>query len=133
MYSMNSHRSLEDSIHRLLKENRCPLRVYKDIWLYIPHTKMHIMDDIHKEMKTKVLEYDQQKSTIAKAINQCTMTPEKIQSILDFAGGYTGILKMVSRMTRDRYYYRTVRKYNHFPIGRFVKIREMLKQEKLII
>lgn len=133
MYSVNSHRSLEDSIHRLLKENKCPLRVYKDIWLYIPHTKMQIIDALHTEMKTKVLEYNQQKSIIRTVINKCTISPEKIQSILDFAGGYKGVVKMVSRMTTDHNYYRTVRKYNHFPIGRFVKIREMLKQEKLII
>ena len=53
---MNSHRSLEDSIYRVLKQNKCPLRVYKDIWLYIPHTKNPAINDFHKEIHTKQYE-----------------------------------------------------------------------------
>ncbi len=133
MYSMNSHRSLEDSIYRVLKQNKCPLRVYKDIWLYIPHTKNPAINDFHKEIQTKVLEYNEQKLILSNAINRCNISSEKIQSILDFAGGYKGIVKIVSRMNRDREYHRKVRKYNHFPIGHYVKIREILRRENLLI
>ena len=103
------------------------------VWLYIPHNKTPKVSNINTEIYNRVLEINQETIKIEKIIEQTTLSKDKIQAVLDLSGGYRNIRKIVSKMVKDKEYRKNIRKQFHFPIGRYVIIREAFRQNNLLI
>lgn len=133
MYCNKTSRSLESSIEQLFIRQKCPISVFMKVWLYIPHNKTPQISNINTEIYNRVLEINQETTKIEQIIKQTTLSKDKIQGVLDLSGGYRNIRQIVSRMTKDKEYRQNIRKQYHFPIGRYVIIREALKKHNLLI
>tara|TARA_Y100000994_G_scaffold9207_1_gene7600 strand:+ start:13712 stop:14134 length:423 start_codon:yes stop_codon:yes gene_type:complete len=133
MYCNNTSRSLESYIEAFFIRQKCPISVFMKVWLYIPHNKTPKVSNINTEIYNRVLEINQETTKIEQIIQQTTLSKDKIQGVLDLSGGYRNIRQMVSRMTKDKEYRQNIRKQYHFPIGRYVIIREALKKHNLLI
>lgn len=133
MYSNNTSRSLESYIEAFFIRQKCPISVFMKVWLYIPHNKTPKVSNINTEIYNRVLEINQETTKIEQIIQQTTLSKDKIQGVLDLSGGYRNIRQIVSRMTKDKEYRQNIRKQYHFPIGRYVIIREALKKHNLLI
>jgi hypothetical protein len=133
MYSNNTCRSLESYIEAFFIRQKCPISVFMKVWLYIPHNKTPKVSNINTEIYNRVLEINQETIKIEKIIKQTTLSKDKIQAVLDLSGGYRNIRKIVSKMAKDNEYRQNIRKQFHFPIGRYVIIREAFRQNNLLI
>tara|TARA_X000000368_G_scaffold91188_1_gene69638 strand:- start:16250 stop:16672 length:423 start_codon:yes stop_codon:yes gene_type:complete len=133
MYCNNTSRSLESYIEAFFIRQKCPISVFMKVWLYIPHNKTPKVSNINTEIYNRVLEINQETTKIEQIIQQTTLSKDKIQGVLDLSGGYRNIRQIVSRMTKDKEYRQNIRKQYHFPIGRYVIIREALKKHNLLI
>lgn len=133
MYSNNTSRSLESYIEAFFIRQKCPISVFMKVWLYIPHNKTPQVSNINREIYNRVLEINQETIKIEKIIKQTTLSKDKIQAVLDLSGGYRNIRKIVSKMAKDNEYRQKIRKQFHFPIGRYVIIREAFRQNNLLI
>lgn len=133
MYCNNTSRSLESYIEAFFIRQKCPISVFMKVWLYIPHNKTPKVSNINTAIYNRVLEINQETTKIEQIIQQTTLSKDKIQGVLDLSGGYRNIRQIVSRMTKDKEYRQNIRKQHHFPIGRYVIIREALKKHNLLI
>ena len=133
MYCNNTSRSLESYIEAFFIRQKCPISVFMKVWLYIPHNKTPKVSNINTAIYNRVLEINQETTKIEQIIQQTTLSKDKIQGVLDLSGGYRNIRQIVSRMTKDKEYRQNIRKQYHFPIGRYVIIREALKKHNLLI
>lgn len=133
MYCNNTSRSLESYIEAFFIRQKFPISVFMKVWLYIPHNKTPKVSNINTAIYNRVLEINQETTKIEQIIQQTTLSKDKIQGVLDLSGGYRNIRQIVSRMTKDKEYRQNIRKQYHFPIGRYVIIREALKKHNLLI
>ena len=133
MYCNNTRRSLKSSIEDVFIRQKCPISVLMRVWLYIPHNKTPQISNINTEVYNRVLEINQETSKIEQIIKQTTLSEDKIQGVLDLSGGYRNIRTIVSKMVKDKEYRQNIRKQFHFPIGRYVKIREAFRKHNLLI
>jgi len=128
MYSENSIRSFNEPVKNVLNHYKCPIRVYKDVWLFVPHTKVPQMCKIYDNIILNFVNSIIKKSNIRK---------ELLTLINNYTGSSMKTVLTVINMYDNREYYNKIRqikicsKNNSgniirkplFVIGVYVKLR----------
>tara|TARA_B100001996_G_scaffold281624_1_gene222043 strand:- start:8613 stop:9146 length:534 start_codon:yes stop_codon:yes gene_type:complete len=101
MYSENSIRSFNEPVKNVLNHYKCPIRVYKDLWLYVPHTKVPQMCKIYDELILNFVNSIIKKSNIRKDL---------LTEINNYTGSSMKTVLTVIKMSENREYYKKMRK-----------------------
>ena len=132
MYSENSIISLNEEVKSVLKHYKCPLRVYKDIWLYMPHTKVPQMCKLYEELISNLANRILKKSNIRQDL---------LTQMNKYTGSSINTVLTIINMYESREYYNKMRKIKiefkeggHnvvnrlFVMGPYVKLRSQTKK-----
>ena len=112
--------NIDPSVIQVLKSRNCPVRVYRTIWKYVPHTnKPTLMADFEEELIKCIVV-----NRVTKSLN-----PDTVYKLKDHCGSYKNLVTIV----RSYYQHRKVLKEKRIlMIGPYVKLRNRLQQSGLM-
>jgi hypothetical protein len=109
------------SISLVLNAKRCPNELYGSLWTFIPHNDKPVMPS-RKEIQEQKFELYAKKIILAAGLK-----PERRQKMLNYAGSYTNVLKMVAQMVADPIYLHKIRQMDIIRVGPYVQLRSIVE------
>ena len=99
--------SFEPAVLSLLRSKQCPMRVYREIWKYIPHSDKPKMVNL----KDQILEHI-----------MCPHPNPRVASLMKHVGGPTKLIETMRKFSNDNEYRRRL-----ITMGPYLKLRAKLR------
>lgn len=113
MYVNNTRRSLDIHLVSVLQSKKCPIRVYKDIWLFVPHSNDKFMLTLKENL-------------VKKLILTCGLKSDRIYKIIEFTGNYMNIIELIQKMVTSKEFRKTIQDKRIIPVGPYCQLRGLL-------
>jgi hypothetical protein len=108
---------MDASIILVLNAKNCPNDLYGAIWTFIPHNDKPVSPS-RKEIQDQKFELH-----VKKSIKAVGLKPARLEKMLNYAGSYTNILKMVAKMYTDLNYRNKIRELDIIRVGSYVRLQ----------